>query len=328
MKKQNKRKTKSFKSSILLLLLMAVLLISSTYAWFTANTTVTVSSIQVNVKATNGLQISTDGINFKSTIENADLLDNIATTYATNTNQVPAILAPVSTAGAVSTAGNLNMFYGEVKTSYNPYRLVSSAQTDTAGKTGNYIVFDLFLKSDAGGTIELTPNSKVVYVGTSVGLENAARVGFVNEGSAGSGDAAKTIQELNQGRASKIWEPNYDTHTAAAVNAASAVYGVTTTTTGGTQIPYYGLKAPCTEDNNVTVNQTTTANPNATYFDKVTPTYATKNGFTDNITFETLQKGITKYRVYMWIEGQDVDCENGASGSDIQFNLQFKLATT
>ena len=29
----------------------------------------------------------------------------------------------------------------------------------------------------------------------------------------------------------------------------------------------------------------------------------------------------------MWIEGQDVDCENNASGSDISFNVQFSIPT-
>ena len=37
----------------------------------------------------------------------------------------------------------------------------------------------------------------------------------------------------------------------------------------------------------------------------------------------TLQPGITKIRVYMWVEGQDVDCENNASGGDLVYNLQF-----
>lgn len=27
----------------------------------------------------------------------------------------------------------------------------------------------------------------------------------------------------------------------------------------------------------------------------------------------------------MWIEGQDVDCENNASGATVSFNLQFSL---
>ena len=35
--------------------------------------------------------------------------------------------------------------------------------------------------------------------------------------------------------------------------------------------------------------------------------------------------GATKYRVYMWIEGQDIDCENNASGTDLEFNLSFSL---
>ena len=28
----------------------------------------------------------------------------------------------------------------------------------------------------------------------------------------------------------------------------------------------------------------------------------------------------------MWVEGQDVDCENTASGTDIAFNLQLQVA--
>ena len=39
-----------------------------------------------------------------------------------------------------------------------------------------------------------------------------------------------------------------------------------------------------------------------------------------------LEAGITKLRIYMWVEGQDVDCENQASGSDMSFNLKFEIA--
>ena len=40
----------------------------------------------------------------------------------------------------------------------------------------------------------------------------------------------------------------------------------------------------------------------------------------------SLAAGITKVRVYMWVEGQDIDCENTASGTDISFNLQLEVA--
>jgi len=36
-----------------------------------------------------------------------------------------------------------------------------------------------------------------------------------------------------------------------------------------------------------------------------------------------LRPGITKFRIYIWIEGQDVDCEDNASLGDINVNLQI-----
>lgn len=39
----------------------------------------------------------------------------------------------------------------------------------------------------------------------------------------------------------------------------------------------------------------------------------------------SLEAGITKVRMYMWIEGQDVDCEDDASGSNIAFDLQLTV---
>ena len=36
-----------------------------------------------------------------------------------------------------------------------------------------------------------------------------------------------------------------------------------------------------------------------------------------------LESSITKVRIYMWLEGQDVDCEDNASYGDISFKLEF-----
>ena len=38
-----------------------------------------------------------------------------------------------------------------------------------------------------------------------------------------------------------------------------------------------------------------------------------------------LNNGVTKFRVYMWVEGQDIDAENFASGSYLEYNLSFSL---
>ena len=68
----------------------------------------------------------------------------------------------------------------------------------------------------------------------------------------------------------------------------------------------------------------------ATYFAAVTPQITTPaTGIAqDNYkkVFD-IQAGITKVRIYMWVEGQDVDCENNASGGSISYNLQFSTTT-
>ena len=324
--KKNKQKKTSLKSAIVLLLLIALLLITSSYAWFTANQTVTVSTLQVNVKASNGLQISADAQNWKTVLEKADLT-TAAGTYTDLVNQLPERdLEPVSSIGTV-TDGKMDMFYGVVEADEaqaGEYYLSSTKQTDATGTNGKYIAFDLFLKVDQKTTIYMTPNSKVTFAGDSdKGLQNAARVAFVTEGSA---TVDKTPDEMRKlalatGTA-KIWEPNYDVHTAAGVAAARDTYQVTTSITNGSQIPYYGIKAVIPAKT-IPMKQVTTANPSETYFEQATVDYKTTAANTSTVQFAELAAGVTKIRVYMWVEGQDVDCENSASGTDIKFDLQF-----
>ena len=58
-KKKKEDRKKRFRSLILLLFITIIMFGTSTYAWFTANRVVTISSIDVNVQASNGIQIST-----------------------------------------------------------------------------------------------------------------------------------------------------------------------------------------------------------------------------------------------------------------------------
>lgn len=316
MSKKSKRKT-SLKSAILLLLLMAILLVTSSYAWFTANQTVTISSLQVNVKASNGLQISTDGKTWKSIITQED----IKAGYSGHTNNIPTAMVPVSTIGTV-TDGKLDMYYGSVVTN-TAGDFILTAEKDADDK-GHYIVFDVFLKVDAATDVYMTEGSKVEYAGdTTQGLENAARVGFIIEGSTAATSGISTITglSLTSGTA-KIWEPNYDTHTALAITNAETNYGLTgLKATGADALSYYGVKAAITETDNIAVKQTAT--PSVNFFSTVDPVLKTVNGSTTRQKFENLPAGITKVRIYMWVEGQDVDCENGASGTDIKYTVQF-----
>lgn len=329
-KGKNKKKL-NLRSSLLVLLLIAILLIASTYAWFTANTVVTISTLNVHVEAKGGLQISADGINWKTVLSNDDIAPDKLTTYAANVNQIPEILEPVSTTGNV-TDGKMDMFYGVVTAAtaenvgadikLGDFTLTTSKQVDTKGTTGKYIVFDAFLKVDKNQPLALTENSDVKAdpaKGDDRGLKNAARVAFVPSTKvAADGDDTATIQGLTPDGTACIWEPNDDVHTAAAVSAASSIYGQTTSTTGAAPLSYYGVKAEIAKP--VPLNSKAEAS-----FAEVKPSIQTKEANDAVNKVCDLKKGITKVRIYMWVEGQDVDCENNASGSDITYDVQFSI---
>ena len=319
MKKQTRQTKSSLKSSVLVLLLVAILLISSSYAWFTANQTVAISSITVNVEASNGIQISTDATTWKSIITNEDIT-NASSNYAAAVNQFPATIAPCSSAGTV-TNGRLNIYYGDVSTDSGGNFIVQSIkQTDANGTSGYYVAFDFFLKVNISTPIYITTTSQMVAAGsTDVGLQNAARIAFINEGN--SDGSVATIQALNGGTASILWEPNYDVHTAKAVQAASDYYGITTSTTGASDlVPYNAFNS---EFSNQALIQRSGGTPSG--FASTTPQIRTVKNFTTQPSFTTLSDGVTKFRCYLWIEGQDVDCENGASGTDMTFNIGFTM---
>lgn len=328
MVKKNERRKNNLRYSLLLLLLLLVFLMVSTYAWFTANQTVTISTLDVNVQTSNGLQISADAINWKTILQKADITGASAT-YTSNVNQVPDEMQPVSSAGIVDTdTGYMDMYFGTVDAldDGTGYSLASDKEVDTRGAEGRYIAFDIFLRVDQTTPVYLTTASNIITKegAADKGLQNAARVAFIDEGNIADVGDSTGAQALKGGTTSIIWEPNYDVHTAAGVANAKEIYGLDTTTTGATQLSYQGIKAEFADTEGVTLKNTNTFSQ---YFQTVTPTISTVKDFDTQQTLLNLKAGITKVRIYMWVEGQDVDCENNASGTDISFNVQITKAT-
>lgn len=335
MSKKSKRKI-DLKTAILILLLLAALLFASTYAWFTANRVVSVSDIDVRIEAQSGLQISADGEHWKSTLTVDDLK---TAAYAGNTNQLPSTMEPVSTVGEVDTStGFMKMFYGTVESQDNSFALTAEAEpAETDGETGRFVAFDIFLQVNQDeDNVILGENSTVTFKGSAgnEGLQNAARVAFLKQGHAEIGAPASSFTGLHgaesfltqSGDTTELWEPNSDVHTAAAVAAANSYYSISTTQTDADPIEYYGINKAINKPG-VTLAQTNNGS-GGDAFTKVTPSIITDAAMTDYDNAFSLEEGITKIRVYMWIEGQDVDCENNASGSDITFKLEFKVPNT
>ena len=334
MKKQERKGNKRMLLLLLLLVMTGTMLATSTYAWFTSNETVRVDTITVYVEAQGGIQLSADGTNWKTVLLTTDLTTVHGTTYTSSVNQLPAALEPVSTGLNVTAAGKLEMFYGTVVANNDGDFILTttpSVETESNGSTssGKFVAFDLFFKSDAATDLYLTGDSDVTTEDAQdKGIKNASRVAFVVLGNTVANDTVANIQAIGTTGASSspvyMWEPNYDVHTAGGVTNARDTYALTTTQTGATRITYDGVINTITSANNVKLGLANATTYN-TLFRSVTPTYTTVEGNSTSTQIFSLQSGVTKVRVYMWVEGQDVDCENQASGGNINYDLVFSI---
>lgn len=365
MKKNGKRKSSKNRLLLLVLLLILTLGIGTvgTYAWFTSNKVVDVTDLEVNVRAVNGLEISANAVDWGVRLTKEDLkvgyegdknqlpdiLGAVSTTGTVSNNLLNLYTGSVETSCADGTTTCADPTY-RLTTSQQPeikcYDSLGNSENDGNQPTCTgqmYMAFDIFLKVDSDSELFLTENANVFNTSTyDLGIKNSTRVAFVVQGhipyqdyrdgiSNGEGVdptpgslAAQTLMGATDDDVI-IWETNFDQHTQSAVNAAKKYYKIDTTTVSS-QLAYEGVLANIPKAGTDFVALTET---NSTkwpqYFAPVSPEIATPATHTGATTTLTLLAGVTKVRVYFWVEGQDVDAENDATGSDMKLNLEFKI---
>lgn len=361
MSKNSRKKQTRLNNLLIILILTALLLIMSTYAWFTANREVGISAIDLNVTTSNGLQISANGIDWKSVITKDDIAyaksgydsTNQRGGYTTVVNQLAKDIAPVSSPMTVDSSGHLVMYYGRVTANlddptdpdYGKYKLQTILQTDQATAAGTweenesanyYTCFDFFLKLGNSDAANLYMTGAVTEeAGSEKGIANAARVALI-EGVAGTGKTTSSSDDVVQGLTTVggnvlSWEPNNNAHTSHGVSNHttlgwySPAYTITTGTSNNA-IPWDGVTAAFSD---LLLTEATTAAHNDK-FATISPTWSTPKAAIGSNTVNNqmpnqLTPGVTKYRAYLWVEGQDVDCENYASGSSLSYELKFSL---
>ena len=265
--------------ALIMLIISGISLTTATYAWFTANRTVNIDSIDVQVATSSGLQISADGVTWKTVLSNTDL-QKAHEEYSGAVNQLPDLISPVSSSLELNALGQMRMFYGQVKadlesepgvegSTYGKYLLKSIPQSDVASYTvtdatleeneyakGYYIAFDVFLKDEIQADNLYVTGS--VYENGAVikGLENAARVAIIRGDNYGGpiDSTTTTIEEIHKLTTIDgdvwLWEPNNDAHTQNAIDNAMSLGWYSDRTTAGTlfagsgnaKLPYDGLK--------------------------------------------------------------------------------------
>ena len=222
----------------------------------------------------------------------------------------------------------MEMFYGQVAANdAGDWYLSANKSVEANGTTGKFIAFDLFIKSDTTSNFYMTPNSKVSTADEDdKGIKNASRVAYVVLGNTTADDTVANIQKLGTTGAAAspvyLWEPNYDVHKTNAIAHARDTYGLTITEgPDAERVNYDGIMAEVPVDT-VKVGEAN-ATKHATQFKAVTSNYLTTAANANYTQIFGITAGVTKVRIYMWVEGQDVDCENSASGGNINYDLQF-----
>lgn len=291
--------------ALIMLIISGISLTTATYAWFTANSNVKVEEMNVKATASGGIQISADAQNWSDSVSIAQLKavdGNILPETSTDVKS----LMPLTTIGS-QTTGKFDFFLGTLDDAGSQVKLTAEDETIST----NMLAFDLYFYSASPQTVFF---DKTTSVGADTSnLEYAMRLGFLYQGN----DATATQENakaLKNGDADDqtIWEPYADKHTKFAIAQLGAADGTPQTTMGGKKI---------TNDAYVAQNA-------SEYFSNVT-TVQTNDGVqyptSGQVSWE-FPAGINKMRVYVWIEGQDVDCEDTASlGTGLKINLGFTI---
>ena len=313
---------KALLPAIAMVLASVIALSGVTYAWFTTGNTAEVTALDVNVATASGIQVSLDASAWKSKLTQQDFINAIKSKLVTL--QYPmgdAEIAPMSSAGTV-VDGKLQMYFGKVNKDAS---LTSQQQVEeNSDSKGNFVAFDLYIKASESGQVltmnkgtgmssvegidlaVVDPDTKD-FVKTSIGTEKAVRVAFVVMNGAKS--SAAEARSNTSVKDIVIWEPN----------STSRANGVPEdiTETDGVKLDYLGFKSAF-EDIAVDNLSDTDEDGN--------PLYAVKVATEDkDLELITLSKGINKIRVYIWLEGQDVDCVNDISFGDFRVNLYFSV---
>ena len=338
MKKNTSKKVnvKKLKASAVIILLAGVLLIFSSYAWFSHNLIVKIKTFRMVVSRNSGLEISFDGINFGRELEiSADtLIDELVKTYPNNTSQWSDMgLRPVSSNGITNhNSRYFNIFFSGNGVQYDSidledgYIYTEVAAEDERRRYNSFIAFDLFFKNDTGSPVDdnvyLTEDSQITIEETAdeemVGLLNSIRVGFVKVGTVPLDASVNEIQNMgcNNNCYSLIYEPYSTAHTNLSIERASK-YGVNLV--DGEYFDTYAFQRP---GGPIYVENTVSGSPNLdlTYFQL-------QETMTENESDQplfTVPNGITKTRIYLWVEGQDIDSlETDSSGADLEVSIGF-----
>lgn len=318
------------------ILMFAILLITSTYAWFSTTLNVKIRTFNMVVVRNEGLSISDNGIDFGSYLDISQqrLYYDLGETYPNNLTMWPSNgLVPVSTNGP----RNKNTAIFDVYTTNGVLypnlwdRTEGRVRTklyaqDKPKKYSYFLAFDVFFKNDSGSPVA---DNLYFDLGTGIippediteqmqGLVNSVRFAIVKLGSLPMDATPEEIQNIqcNNDCEAIIYEPFSTNHTEMSINNAKK-YNIDLV--DGETFPTY---ANVKEVNNMSLFNTISGSSTLDHESFKLQKTIYEEDFNEPL-FE-IPDGYTKARIYVWIEGQDIDSiETHSEGTDLDLTINF-----
>ncbi|MDD6272014.1 MAG: hypothetical protein PUA90_00645 [bacterium] len=326
-----------FIAALISLTFLGILLIFSTYAWFSSTLNVRIKTFNMLVSKNAGLEISFDAVNYAEEIEISEnvLFEDVPVNYPNHKSfWSTGGLFPVSTIGNKSNNSYFFDIYRSPGVKYHNLLLREDGYVQTVfypqtqpKKSSGFLAFDIFFRNDNNGS----PTADNLYfdIGTGVkaveelseqmeGLFNSIRIGIVKVGSVPMDATAKEAQSIqcNNNCKSIIYEPNSTSHTQMSIDKANKF---NLTVIDG---EYYPTYANIQGVNQAEIIDTLSGSPTLDTKSFALQKTITEKDF-DKPLF-TIPHGITKARIYVWIEGGDIDSiETDSEGAEINLSINF-----
>lgn len=316
---------------LFLLFITGIVFIYASYAWFQSSLDVKFDSIKIKAATDNNLSISLDGIDWGNSISisKENIIDNLNNSYPNHTNRWAGQLTTVSTVGMLeSNEGKFSVFSNKssfVRNDKNKFAITSVLNDESKSSTrSEYLAFDIFLKNGSN-----SPYSENLFIKNwdsifSVkDMDNAfilrgVRFGMTYINSTPSSSNIITVQNMicpQNGCKQFIFEPD-STHTQ---NTIDFLKLNNVDVDVNRKMITYGI---INEANRVNVWTGMDGSP----FDIDYSIFSLQSTTTDlSQPIFQIPSGISKYRIYIWLEGQDADIIKFSSpGYKFNFNLSFE----
>lgn len=320
----------------------ALLLLVATYAWLSSTLNVKIHFVQIGVDSTSGLFISLDGEEFDEeiTISMDSVIMDLKEKYPNHTNQWTYGLWPVSTVGVRNpNEDKFDVYFGELirtkrkNANGTPKRLLTTHKYDEvrANPVSQFVAFDVFFKNNSGSPLPdnlfWQDTTQIDYQeGTSDevkeemdGILNSVRIGIAFIGSVPHDAPLSDVQNVgcNNKCTSVIYEPYHLRHSKESIETAEN-YNITLKDN-----TYFKTYAIINEGRYIehTSGHPETGFPLDTKHFKEQKTMKYED-FEQSIY--KIPNGITKGRIYIWLEGQDIDSlETYSKGARLDVYIDF-----